>query len=62
MSDKPTKPTWRLTLTPEGSSVAPDIINLRRLLKRLLREYAMRLVSIEEVKPRDDATPRRVGG
>ncbi len=48
------KPTYRLTITPEGECTVPDVHALRRLLKALLRAYHFRAILVEEVSQRRD--------
>jgi hypothetical protein len=48
------KPTYRLTITPEGGCTVPDVIELRRLLKCLLRGYHFRALVVEELPDDQD--------
>jgi hypothetical protein len=48
------KPTYRLTIVPEGGCTVPDVIELRRLLKCLLRGYHFRAVLVEQLPGSDD--------
>jgi hypothetical protein len=48
------KPTWRLTIRPEGPG-APGIVRLRGCLKWLLRTWGLRCMSVEQVNEQKPA-------
>jgi hypothetical protein len=46
---EPARPVYRVDLAPLPGGLVPDVHDLRRLLKILLRQYHFRAVRIEEL-------------
>jgi hypothetical protein len=48
------RPIYRLDIQDDGREAnAPEIIRLRIVLKRLLRQFGFRCIRVEEIAPRN---------